>query len=47
MRITAIEKGALVHSVRQADPNARIWLFGLRLDDLKKGGDIDIAVLSP
>ncbi|MDR0582864.1 MAG: nucleotidyltransferase domain-containing protein [Treponema sp.] len=47
MRITAAEKDALVHSVRQADPNARIWLFGSRLDDSKKGGDIDIAVLSP
>jgi predicted nucleotidyltransferase len=47
MRITAAEKDALVDSVRQADPNARIWLFGSRLDDSKKGGDIDIAVLSP
>jgi predicted nucleotidyltransferase len=47
MRITDAEKDALVHSVRQADANARIWLFGSRLDDSKKGGDIDIAVLSP
>jgi predicted nucleotidyltransferase len=46
MRITDAEKDALVHSVRQADANARIWLFGSRLDDSKKGGDIDIAVLS-
>jgi predicted nucleotidyltransferase len=46
MRITDAEKDALVSSVRQADQNARIWLFGSRLDDSKKGGDIDIAVLS-
>jgi predicted nucleotidyltransferase len=47
MRITGAEKDALVNSVRQADPDARIWLFGSRLDDSKKGGDIDIAILSP
>jgi predicted nucleotidyltransferase len=47
MRITGAERDALVDSVRQADPDARIWLFGSRLDDSKKGGDIDIAVLSP
>jgi predicted nucleotidyltransferase len=47
MRITGAEKDAVVSSVRQADCNARIWLFGSRLDDSKKGGDIDIAVLSP
>jgi predicted nucleotidyltransferase len=47
MRITDAEKDVLVSSVRQADHNARIWLFGSRLDDSKKGGDIDIAVLSP
>jgi predicted nucleotidyltransferase len=47
MRITDAEKDALVSSVRQADHKARIWLFGSRLDDAKKGGDIDIAVLSP
>jgi hypothetical protein len=47
MRITGAEKDAVVHSVRQEDPDARIWLFGFRFDDSKKGGDIDIAVLSP
>jgi hypothetical protein len=41
MRITGAEEDVLVSSVRQADRNARIWLFGSRLDDSKKGGDID------
>jgi predicted nucleotidyltransferase len=46
MRITNAEKDVLVTSVHQEDRNARVWLFGSRVDDSKKGGDIDIAILS-
>jgi predicted nucleotidyltransferase len=46
MRITSAEKDALIASVRHADHNAKVWLFGSRADDSKKGGDIDIAILS-
>jgi predicted nucleotidyltransferase len=46
MRISGAEKEILVNSIRQVDRNARMWLFGSRADDTKKGGDIDIAVLS-
>jgi predicted nucleotidyltransferase len=46
MRITDFERTAIVNAVRQFDANAPIWLFGSRTDDRKKGGDIDIAVLS-
>jgi predicted nucleotidyltransferase len=46
MRITGAEKEALIDSVRQADCDAKVWLFGSRVDDSKKGGDIDIAILS-
>jgi predicted nucleotidyltransferase len=47
MRISGAEKDVLINSIRQVDRNARIWLFGSRADDSKKGGDIDIAILSP
>jgi predicted nucleotidyltransferase len=46
MRITEREKNVIIDAVTNVDPNAKIWLFGSRTDDNKKGGDIDIAVLS-
>jgi len=46
MRITEDEKNAIVEAVKAADPDAKVWLFGSRADDGKKGGDIDIGVLS-
>jgi predicted nucleotidyltransferase len=46
MRITEYEKNAIVEAVRNIDPGAKIWLFGSRTDDSKKGGDIDIGILS-
>jgi predicted nucleotidyltransferase len=46
MRITEPVRQTLVTAVRSADAEAKIWLFGSRADDSKKGGDIDIAVLS-
>ena len=46
MRITENEKKVIIEAVKNIDPDARIWLFGSRVDDSKKGGDIDIAILS-
>jgi predicted nucleotidyltransferase len=46
MRITEYEKNTIVDAVINVDPSAKVWLFGSRTDDNKKGGDIDIAVLS-
>ena len=31
---------------KHIDQNARIWLFGSRVDDDKRGGDIDIYIES-
>jgi predicted nucleotidyltransferase len=47
VRISGYERGVLVDAVYKRDPSAKVWLFGSRADDTKKGGDIDIAVLSP
>jgi predicted nucleotidyltransferase len=46
MRITEAEKNIITTAVHNADFGAHIWLFGSRVDDAKKGGDIDIAILS-
>lgn len=46
MRISDFQKESIVNTIKEADTNARIWLFGSRTDDNKKGGDIDIAILS-
>jgi predicted nucleotidyltransferase len=47
VRITETERKVLTEAVQNVDSDARVWLFGSRADDTKKGGDIDIAVLSP
>ena len=46
MRISEYEKNVIVEAAKSVDPNAQIWLFGSRTDDSKKGGDIDIGILS-
>ena len=46
MRITENEKNAIIDAVKSVDPDARLWLFGSRADDSKRGGDIDIAIFS-
>ncbi|MDR3108479.1 MAG: nucleotidyltransferase domain-containing protein [Planctomycetaceae bacterium] len=47
MRITETEKQVMIEAVKNVDTDAELWLFGSRVDDTKKGGDIDIAILSP
>ncbi len=46
MRLTPKEQEIISVAVHTFDPRASLWLFGSRTDDAKKGGDIDIAILS-
>jgi len=46
MRITEQERNVIIDAVKNTDPNAKVWLFGSRVDDSKRGGDIDIAIFS-
>jgi predicted nucleotidyltransferase len=45
MRITAQERQATLDEItRRFGRHSRVWLFGSRADDSKRGGDVDIYV---
>lgn len=46
MRITQIQQDSIKKVIFDFDQNAQIYLFGSRTDDTKRGGDIDLLVLS-
>jgi predicted nucleotidyltransferase len=46
MRLSEKEKQIIVTAVLSFDPDASIYLFGSRVNDKKRGGDIDLLVLS-
>jgi len=46
MRLTDRERNAIVSAVHRYDAQAQVYLFGSRVDDAKKGGDIDLLVRS-
>ncbi|MFA6408902.1 MAG: nucleotidyltransferase domain-containing protein [Gammaproteobacteria bacterium] len=45
MRIEPEQLQFIKKSVKKFLPNAKVYLFGSRIDDKKRGGDIDILVL--
>jgi predicted nucleotidyltransferase len=46
MRLTQQERKVICDSINRVDPEARILLFGSRVDDQARGGDIDVLCLS-
>ena len=46
MRLKDSEQVVILSTVKSLDENARVYLFGSRVDDTKKGGDIDLLVIS-
>ncbi len=42
MRLSSTEQGIIISTVRKFSPDASIYLFGSRVDDTKRGGDIDL-----
>jgi predicted nucleotidyltransferase len=42
MRLTVQENKAVCDLLKGVDPNGRLYLFGSRTDNTKKGGDIDL-----
>ncbi len=44
MRITQKEIDVLKRKLYQLSPEAKLYLFGSRVDDTKRGGDIDLLI---
>jgi len=47
MRLTDAEVKVLKSALAEISPKAELFLFGSRVDDDKKGGDIDLLVVDP
>ena len=46
MRLSQYQKQTILQVIKQVDTEAKVYLFGSRVDDGKKGGDIDILIHS-
>ena len=46
MRLTASEITAIREEIWRLDPSAEVYLYGSRVDDTERGGDVDLLVIS-
>ena len=45
MRLSATQQQCILQATRQNfGADARVWLFGSRVDDARRGGDVDLYV---
>ncbi len=46
MRLKPSEVEVIKNAVHNVDSSAAVYLFGSRVDDTKRGGDIDLLIMS-
>ncbi len=46
MRLTKMEIKAIKDTIARFDTEAKVYLYGSRVDDMKRGGDIDLLIIS-
>ena len=46
MRLLIEEREAISEAIAKFDSEAEVYLFGSRVDDTKRGGDIDLLIIS-
>lgn len=46
MRLTKAEIETISQTIRRLDERSHIYLFGSRVDDAERGGDIDLLIIS-
>ncbi len=46
MRIKEEEAALFKHKIHSIDPQAKVYIFGSRADDARRGGDIDLLIIS-
>ena len=46
MRLTASDISAIREEIGRLDPRAEVYLYGSRVDDTARGGDVDLLVVS-
>ena len=46
MRLTASEITAIREEIGRLDPKAEVYLYGSRVDDTARGGDVDLLIIS-
>jgi predicted nucleotidyltransferase len=46
MRLTASEIASIREEIGRLDPKAEVYLYGSRVEDTARGGDVDLLVIS-